>query len=480
MNKRAKVKRKRSLYMVFIRHLFCFCLITIILVIGTIMLYTKLINAEIVRLPTYEQNKIEAVADKIRRGEDEATLFPDSCSFGVYNSEGNYLYGSFEGKERQDAWERWQNGDTGAFYNIFYRSIEKDDGNVVIVRYEVVAKFSNPTLRKLFPNAELLILSVALFLFLAQAALTARSFGHYLKKRLDSLTEIAMKVGREELDFDREHSDIREVDDVLGALFKMKEALQKSLKEQWKSQRMKQEQIAALAHDIKTPLTIIRGNAELMLETESIEELRDWDQEILENTAELEGYLEVLQNTIRVPEKIRPQTDITQTISQNLDYEEQFLVGPFLEDIKKKAYALGRIKKISVICSFPEDEFIIHGNIGFQEGLMRALENVISNGVDYCQEGGSIRILVEKITPGKYLRITVTDSGEGFSSETLRYGTELFYQADKSRTAKKHYGMGLYIARSVLEENGGTIELGNSNEGGGEVKMYVPCLSKEL
>ncbi|MFQ6803858.1 MAG: histidine kinase dimerization/phospho-acceptor domain-containing protein [Lachnospiraceae bacterium] len=51
--------------------------------------------------------------------------------------------------------------------------------------------------------------------------------------------------------------------------------------------------MAALAHDIKTPLTIIRGNAELVQETEDLEEIREWDREILDGARRLEGYLAV-------------------------------------------------------------------------------------------------------------------------------------------------------------------------------------------
>ena len=496
MRKEIKWKRKRSLYMVFIRYLLRFCVLTVILAAGTLIVYTVLVNTGILRLPTYEQSRIEEAADKIQQEGDEATLIPDSCRFGVYNPDGNFLYGTFEGNERQEGWERWKNGDTGAFYNIFYRSIKKDDGNLVIVRYEMIAKFSNPILRKIFPNAEFLILFIALLLFLTQMALT-RNFGIYLKKRLDILTEIAAKVGQEDLDFEREYSDIREVDDVLGALFKMKKALQRSLKEQWKSRMQKQEQIAALAHDIKTPLTIIRGNAELMQETESIEEIREWDQEILDNAAELERYLEVLQETIRVSDW-RKQTEEKQTdnpatnigdkcvteypgmnlkSSGNRALEERFSTGPFLEEVRKKADALGRLKNLKIDCSFPLDEFMIRGRTGFREELIRAMGNILSNGVDYCPEGGMLQIHAEQLTTGKFLCIAVTDSGSGFSEEALRHGTEQFYQADKSRTGKKHYGMGLYIARSVLEENDGMLELRNSREGGGEVRIYVPCLT---
>lgn len=503
--------------MVFLRYLLRFCVLTVILAAGTLLAYTVLVNTGTVRLPTYEQSRIEEAADEIRQGGDEAALLPDSCEFGVYDPDGNFLYGTFEGKERQEGWERWKNGDTGAFYNIFYRSIEKDDGNLVIVRYEMVAKFANSVLREIFPNAEFLLLFIALLLFLTQSALTAKSFGRFLKRRLDILTEIAAKVGREDLDFEREYSDIREVDDVLGALFKMKEALQRSLKEQWESRRQKQEQIAALAHDIKTPLTIIRGNAELMQETESMEEIREWDQEILDNAAELEGYLAVLHETVRMSEQ-RKQTKGRESAGQTAEKvigqvadqheekikpseiresEERFPAGLFLEEVRRKAEALGRMKNLVVECSFPKEDFLIRGQAGFREKLMRAVGNVLSNGVDYCPEGSSLWIRAElwiqvgqkeisaqelfpeeKQDGGTFLLVTVKDSGSGFSGEALRHGTEQFYQSDKSRAGTAHYGLGLYIARTVLEENGGALEIGNSEEtGGGEVRMYVPCLT---
>lgn len=368
----------------------------------------------------------------------------------------------------------------------------------MIVRYQMVAKFSDPFLREIFPNAEFLILFIALLLFLTEAVLTARNFGRYLKRRLDTLTEIAAKVGQEDLDFEREYSDIREVDDVLGALFKMKEALQRSLEEQWESRRQKQEQIAALAHDIKTPLTIIRGNAELMQETVRMSE--QGKQTIGRGAAGR-------QSDVQAAEKIIGQASDQHGISEIREQKERFPAGPFLEEARRKAEALGRKKNLAVECSFPGEEFMIRGRKGFREELLRAVGNVLSNGVDYSPAEQTLRIRAElrarselrdrselrvragqkeisgletffeeKQDGGTFLQITVADSGPGFSGEALRHGTEQFYQADKSRAGTAHYGLGLYIARTVLEENGGALEIGNSEEtGGGEVSIYVPC-----
>lgn len=459
-------KRKQSLYMVFIRFLLRFCIGTVLLAAGTFAVYAILVNTGAIRLPTDDQTRIEEAADEIRNGGDETELLPDSCRFGVYDSDGHFLYGTFEGGEKEEVWERWKTGKTGSFYNYFYRGIEKDDGNLVIVRYQMVAKFANPALRNLFPNAEFLILSIALILFIMQAAVTARSFGRYLKKRLDALTEIAAKAGGEDLNFEREYSDIREVDEVLGALFKMKEALKQSLKEQWESQKRKQEQVAALAHDIKTPLTIIRGNAELIQETEESVELREWNQEILDNAAEMERYLSMLQEALRVGRQ-----------TEEVRGKEEFTAELFLEEVRRRAEALGRTKKLKTDCSYPEDKCVLRGKSGMREQLLRAVGNVISNGADYCPEGGTLSIWAEKTCERaeQFLRITVTDSGPGFSPAALRHGTEQFFQADRSRAGSEHYGMGLYIARSILEEYDGKLELDNAEQGGGKVMIYIPC-----
>ena len=303
-------------------------------------------------------------------------------------------------------------------------------------------------------------------LFPLQAALTARSFGRYLKKRLQVLTEIAGKVGREDLNFQQEHSDIREVDEVLTSLFVMEQALQKSLKEQWEARQQKQEQVAALAHDIKTPLTIIRGNAELVQETEDLEEIREWDREILDGARQLEGYLAVLQETLRERNEGQDKEE----------GEETFDGCGFVRELEEKAQALGRAGQVEVSCNLPEKDVTIRGRSGIREELMRAAQNVISNGVDYCPPGTCLRITAETIRhrQEEFWQITVTDSGPGFTGEVLLHGTEQFYQGDKSRTGADHYGMGLYIARTILEEAGGYLCLENAPEAGGQVRMGVP------
>ena len=94
----------------------------------------------------------------------------------------------------------------------------------------------------------------------------ARKIWHGNLKGDLALEQVTEKISRQELDFGRESSKVAEIDTVLQSMDQMKEALKESLERQWNMEQMRREQVAALAHDIKTPLTILLGSAELTLE----------------------------------------------------------------------------------------------------------------------------------------------------------------------------------------------------------------------
>lgn len=92
--------------------------------------------------------------------------------------------------------------------------------------------------------------------------------------------------------------------------------------------------------------------------------------------------------------------------------------------------------------------------------LIRSWENLVYNAIEYTPQGGMIRICISE---GKeQLEISVEDEGSGFSAEDLQSAKKLFYQGDKSRHSRKHYGMGLYLAEQFAKENGGSLTLANS------------------
>ncbi|BDZ84903.1 two-component sensor histidine kinase [Claveliimonas bilis] len=467
-----RIKRKKKrLYAMFISFLFRFGILAIGLAGLTAVVYMVTVRAGVVRLPSYELDKITRAEGEIRSGgQVEEKLLPDTCRYGVFEKDGTYVYGNLSKEEQEGLWKSQMQSSPALIYGSYWKVIEKENGLTALVEYQVIAKFSNPFLRSVFPNAELLFVGAYFLMFFGTAVALAKRQGKYLQKRLNVLKETAERVEREDLDFEREYSDIQEVDHVLGALYQMKEALQKSLKEQWDIKRQKEDQIASLAHDIKTPLTIIRGNTELLLEEETEEEKREWDQEILDNVREIERYLQILQRTIRQFDG-EPNRGSKDGQEEKKEEQKNFPASFWIQEICERAQALGRTKKLQICCRAADTDKMIYGR---KEECSRALWNIVSNGVDFSPLGGEL--LIEIKESGEFLAVTVTDDGPGFTKEGLAHATEQFYQADKSRTRKDHYGMGLYIASEIMKEYKGFLQLENEEGRGGKVSLYFRCV----
>ena len=162
----------------------------------------------------------------------------------------------------------------------FYSYIEREN-EICILRYYLVPQYRSEILRKSLPNPQLLEFLVFIIGIIAYATVLAIHFGRKLKKKMVGLQEAIEKIQNQNLDFTINHSGIREIDEISVSLEQMKEALNSSLKQQWESEQARREQISALAHDLKTPLTIIRGNAELLQDTVQDDIQREYNDYIV-------------------------------------------------------------------------------------------------------------------------------------------------------------------------------------------------------
>ena len=103
--------------------------------------------------------------------------------------------------------------------------------------------------------------------------------------------------------------------------------------------------------------------------------------------------------------------------------------------------------------------------LGDSRQLTQVITNLVSNAIHYNRQGGKVRI--EAKTDGDVVVLRISDTGVGIAAEDLPHIFERFYRADKSRArAEGRTGLGLAIAKAIVEEHGGTIEA-NSEEGEG-------------
>jgi len=107
-----------------------------------------------------------------------------------------------------------------------------------------------------------------------------------------------------------------------------------------------------------------------------------------------------------------------------------------------------------------------------QAWLRRAITNIADNAVRFSPEGGTVRLLVDASAPG--VKIEVIDSGPGIPAADIERVFERFYRGDSARSAGNS-GLGLSIAKEIVEAHGGTIEVAGGQGGGARVTLWLPA-----
>lgn len=155
-------------------------------------------------------------------------------------------------------------------------------------------------------------------------------FGKRIKKQMQPVLDAIGQIKDQNLEYETSCSGIKEFDDCLSAIDDMRDALRESLEKQWKTEQEKKQQMSALAHDIKTPLTIVRGNAELLSETELTTEQKKNITYVLNGTTQIQSYVKQLIDVT----KSWNCSDVTYTTVRLED---------FFADIKEQALGLVEI-----------------------------------------------------------------------------------------------------------------------------------------
>ena len=331
------------------------------------------------------------------------------------------------------------------------------ENEYVVLQYYIGAQYTNEWMNKYLPSPDiLLIVLIAAGGIFVCLFLTTR-FAKKLRLQLVPLFEATSEVAKQNLDFEVGHSNIKEFEDVLISFSHMKESLKASLEQQWKAEQMQKEQIAALAHDLKTPLTVIQGNADLISETELDEEQRLYAEYISSSSEQMQLY-------------IRTLIDISRAATGYQLHMEDIDLPAYIKQLREQIDALCQTKKIGLQVEIEHLPAVLSAD---KLLLERAIMNVVNNALDYSPQDSSISISM--MGDNGSLKISVTDAGPGFSQEDLLHAEEQFYMADRSRSSNLHFGMGLFITKSIVQQHGGQLILSNSEKtGGAQVTISIP------
>lgn len=449
------LKIKPSLKIIFLEYL---AVMVISLVLAVAIPFSLIGIGTSMGLYTYANSvevQVKAVQSQIASEKDfDRKLIPASCGFALLNKNMHVLQSNMDSDTLSKAVSYAKGKYYSASLTDCYLSIKRHDG-YCILHYYIISQYNVKFLRG-FPSPDMLLKVLIVINCVLACFVITTLFARRLKKHLQPLITATQKIKEQDLDFEVKPSGITEFNHILKSIMDMKNELKQSLEQQWRMQQTKKAQMSALTHDIKTPLTIIRGNAELLRDSCLTDEQREYTRFILKNADRMETYLKLL-------------TDLTQAENGFPVHMQKISTDAFLKEIYEQAQGLAAAKQINFELhtqNLPQT-FTADSSL-----LVRAVINVISNAVDYSPAHGTISFDAQAFK--NRINFCTTDSGNGFSPADLKQAANQFYMGDQSRSRSSHFGLGLYIAKTIAELHNGTLQIANaSGSGGGKVTIEI-------
>jgi len=268
-------------------------------------------------------------------------------------------------------------------------------------------------------------------------ALVAIALGWWLTRRaLRPLTELnraAGQIGAGDLAYRVPVSAGDEVGRLAGRFNEMAAALERN-------ERLRQQMVNDIAHELRTPLTVMQGHLEALQDgvfALSIEALKP-----------------IYDETLLLGRLVGDLRDLARAEAGHLDLELAPLEAASLlaraqRQFRNEAEAAGVELRVDAPANLPPIE-------GDAQRLGQVLANLISNALRYTPRGGQVTLSAR--AEGRWLLVAVADTGEGIAPADLALVFERFYRADRSRTRDAgHSGLGLAIARQLIEAHGGAL-----------------------
>lgn len=277
-----------------------------------------------------------------------------------------------------------------------------------------------------------------------------------LKKPLDALDKASERIANNDLDFTVEYGGLDEMGRLCASFEKMRSSLQQSNRLMWRQMEQRKRLNAAFAHDLRTPLTVLKGYAEILQFPKDSTAVKDTALTMLKHINRLERYAESMSALQRM-EDIVPDYKRIETNSF-ADGAEQ-LVGMICQKAGKKHYFHSSIPSAVVFLD--------------SEMFVQVMENLVSNAAQHAQSSVEVTLLELE----DMLCVTVVDDGAGFSPNSLANAAEPYYteSSDKSN----HFGLGLYICKILCERHNGSLKIGNADKGGAVTAFFKKGVTEE-
>lgn len=226
-----------------------------------------------------------------------------------------------------------------------------------------------------------------------------------------------------------------------------------------KAEEMKNTFISVISHELKTPVALIKGYAGTLRREDARWNRKDYEEALSVIEEEADRLTELIDNLLAAS-KLQAQ-GMRLTMS---DVDLAKLAARSVERFQTQT------AKHKLILDFPEDFPIVAGDEG---RLRQVLDNLISNAIKYSPRGGEIRVTGDY--DAEEVRVAVQDQGVGLTADQLERVFDRFYRADDALSrSTQGAGLGLYLARGVIEAHGGRIWAESQPNAGSTFTFALP------
>ena len=297
----------------------------------------------------------------------------------------------------------------------------------------------------LFYSRNWIVMALIFFYFILAVFVASHIF---FKRKLDiplkQLEDAAQKISEKNLDFEIDYSGNNEMGKLCTSFETMRRQLVQNNIEMWNMIDEQKRVQHVLAHDIRTPLTVTKGYTDILLDY--IPEGKLSEEKILTTIECINRNIVRLENFVNLMSEMQ-KLDQIEIKKENTDAIFLF------QTLKETAEIICKDKEL--IFSSNSDSNTICTDTYVVEHIV---SNLISNASRYAKS----KVKLECICRDGKFSITVSDDGNGFSEEALRYALESYF-TEENKNQGVHYGLGLSICKTLCNKCGGKIICRNDN-----------------
>lgn len=300
-------------------------------------------------------------------------------------------------------------------------------------------------------------LMIILILGIAFILIIASSGGYFLAWKalspIDRITRTARNISHNNLG---QRIEEKKTNDEVGRLVSTLNQLLNRLEKAFEREK---QFTADASHELRTPITVIRAQAEKALRNEDTREGYHHTLKVIEKQAE---YMSHLIDQIL----LLARGDIDQQLLEREQLDLKELIMMVTDEIKEVAVK----KEIKITTDIKNKEIKIYAD---QSMLIQLFLNLLDNAIKYTPAGGQVTVMAEQVKKG--VKIKVADTGVGISLKDQKNIFERFYRVDKARSRKKGgTGLGLAICRWIVEAHGGSISVKSRENEGSTFTIHFP------